>query len=52
MDKEILEIRIKEISTAMEQALANYHSLAGRLSEIKYILEQQNSTETKKSDSV
>lgn len=41
MNKETLATRVKEITLAAEQALANYHGLLGRLSEAKFILENK-----------
>lgn len=40
MTKENLLKRVKEITTAVENALANYHALSGRLCEAKFILEE------------
>ncbi len=48
-----VEQRVEEITKAVEQSIANHHSLIGRLNEAKYLLEllkAQENDETPKDD--
>lgn len=45
MDKEQLELRIKEIQTAIEQSAANHNGLLGRLLEAQHVLDNIKSIE-------
>jgi hypothetical protein len=40
MDKELLQARIDEIQKALEQSMAQYHMLLGRLEEARYQMQQ------------
>ncbi len=45
MDKETLELRIKEIEAAITQSLANHNALLGRLMEAQHVLENVKAIE-------
>ncbi len=40
MDKEILQNRIKDLLTALDQAKQQYYSIQGRIEESQYMLQQ------------
>ena len=40
MDRESIVQRVKDLTDAIEQSVANHNSLIGRLNEAKYLLQQ------------